>query len=136
MSLCKVRAIVTLDGVKTNPIKSMPKNEIESQSFKRVAEDFRMALFSNIDGADIRILESVENDMGVKKKEFGRNVPRFHVHVYKVEGEMVEVDWLDANIPPAEARDLAIEAVKLGENVNLPVKSDCEFVAVSFRIEE
>ena len=68
-------------------------------------------------------------------KRIKRNVPRIHVHVYEVKETMVEVDFV-SDMTAIEAREMAIEAVKQKQNVNSPTKSDCEFIAISFRSED
>ena len=142
MPKCKVRAMVTLE-LDTDPFEGMPKNKVESQVFDKIKENFVTALFDSFSyraspKPDIRIIDShiaeAKEEKGKKKKEFMRHVPRYHTHVYKVKGKMVEVDWLNEEMSNAEARDLAIEIVKSGDNVNSPIKSDCEYVAVTFKL--
>lgn len=70
------------------------------------------------------------------KPTIKKNVPRIHVHVYEAKETMVEVDFVSDNMTVVEAREMAIEIVKQGQNVNQPVKSDCKHIAVSFKLAE
>jgi len=72
----------------------------------------------------------------MSKSKIARHVPRIHVHVYEVKGKMVEVDFVSDDMTVVEAREMAIEIVKQGENINPPIKSDCKYIAVSFRLGE
>jgi len=137
MLKCKVRAIIELEmDVPDETPPGMPKNDEESYALKLVrnsiAEKFSHDQPQNISIVSVKLTRGMKK----KKKEFAHHVPRYHIHVYKVEGKMVEVDWLDADMSPAEVRDIAIELVKRGDHVNPPTKSDCKHIAISFKISE
>lgn len=70
------------------------------------------------------------------KGKIEKNVPRIHVHVYKVKDKMVEVDFVSDDMTVVEAREMAIELVKQKQNVNPPTKSDSKYIAVSFKLAE
>ena len=57
---CKVKALVELSGVITQPFQGTPKNSEEDQKLRDIAEDFITAMKQTGESADIRIIASVE----------------------------------------------------------------------------
>jgi len=60
MNTCKVKILLELSGVVTEPFKGMPKNEEETQLVRDIIDDIRTALMQSADIADIYLIESVE----------------------------------------------------------------------------
>ncbi len=121
-------------------VKYPPSTEEDTKNLKRIEDEIMDGINLTVHSGNICGIKELPAGGTApkknKKKEFARHVPRYHTHVYKVEGKMVEIDWLNVEITNAEARDLAIEIVKRGENVNPAIKSDCEYIAVSFKLLE
>ncbi len=117
-----------------------PTTEEDSKNLKRIEDEIIDGINLTVHSGSICAVKDLPAGGTVpkkkKKREFAHHVPRYHTHVYKVEGKMVEVDWLNVEMSNAETRDLAIELVKKGDNVNPAIKSDCEYIAVSFKLLE
>lgn len=60
MKKCKVKALVELDGVITQPFQGMPKNFEEDQRLRDIKEDFITAMKLHAESAEIHIIASVE----------------------------------------------------------------------------
>lgn len=59
---CKVKALVELDGIITQPFQGMPKSEEEVDVLRNIKEDFITAMKQTGELADIRIIASVEEE--------------------------------------------------------------------------
>lgn len=62
MKTCKVKALVELDGVVTQPFQGIPKNFEDDQTLRNIREDFITAMKLHGESANIRIIASVEEE--------------------------------------------------------------------------
>lgn len=59
MKRCKVKALVELDGVITQPFKGIPDSAKDDQTLREIKEDFITAMKQIGETANIRIIASV-----------------------------------------------------------------------------
>ena len=60
MKKCKVKALVELDGVITQPFRGMPKGDADDRKLRNIKEDFITAMKLHGESANIHIIVSME----------------------------------------------------------------------------
>ena len=67
MKRCKVKALVELDGVTTQPFQGVSKSAKDDQMLRDIREDFITAMKLHGESAEIRIIVSVEEEQKARE---------------------------------------------------------------------